>query len=117
METNTATIIAQEVERVTGVPIVDMKSERKDARTVVARHMCWVLMRELTTFSTPKIARALGRNDHTTVLSAINSWPYKVKRWPEAERIGEARAAIVERTRGRDERRRAHAQATGVVAG
>jgi len=91
---NTATIIAQEVARATGVSITEILSGRRDARTVVARHMCAVLMRDVTPWGTPAIARALKLYDHTTILHALKTWPIRLQKNPLAARIGVARAAI-----------------------
>lgn len=112
---NVATIIATEVARVTNVPVREILSARRDKNTVVARHMCIVLMREFTPWGTPTIARALRMYDHTTVRHAIQTWPTRVERNPLAERIGQARSAVSRKLAKQREAMRIHAEANGHV--
>lgn len=114
--TNTVTIIAQEVSRVTGVSITDILSERRAARPTLARHMCFVLAREVTHHSLPKIARAFKRKDHTTVMSALKAWPDKVASCETYRMTTEARKAIQERLAPALQTRRAIAEVRELVA-
>lgn len=67
-----ASIILNIIERLSGVSILDLKSERRTAKVVKPRQIaCWA-MRELTTMSLPRIGKHLGGRDHTTVLYAAN---------------------------------------------
>ena len=114
--TNTVTIIAEEVSRVTGVPIAEILSERRSARPTLARHMCFALARDLTTHSMPKIARAFRRKDHTTVLYALRAWPEKVANCETYKMTTEARRAVEERLAPALARKRAIAEVRGLVA-
>jgi chromosomal replication initiation ATPase DnaA len=84
---NTANIITDEVSKATGVSVLDIVSERRHPPFVTARHMCMVLLRELTPWSLPRIARALRRQDHTTVMHALRTWPDRAARDPLAQCI------------------------------
>lgn len=112
---NTATIIANEVSRVTRVPVNEILSGRRSADIVTARHMCIVLMREFTSWSTPTIARSLNMLDHTSVGHALRQWPTRLRRQPMAEHIGKVRLRIAERLADQRAARRAHAEANGHV--
>lgn len=54
----------------TGVPISEMRSERREQRIVKPRQYVYYLSKKLTTASMPAIGRQL-RKDHTSVLSGI----------------------------------------------
>ncbi len=56
------------VSQMTGVGVVDIKSDRRDARYVRARWIVAWLLRTYTPMSLPKIGTWLGGRDHTTVL-------------------------------------------------
>lgn len=114
--TNTVTMIAQEVSRVTGVSINDILAERRGAGIVFARHMCFVLARDLTRHSLPKIGRAFGRRDHTTVISALRAWPSKAATCETYRSMeADARAAVEARLAPVLKARRAIAEATDTV--
>jgi hypothetical protein len=53
------------------VAMVDLASQRRDARIVRPRHVGMYLCRYLTTRSYPEIGRAAGDRDHTSVLHAV----------------------------------------------
>jgi hypothetical protein len=55
------------------LPLNDMLSQRKDQRTVRARHIAIYLARTLTRLSLPQIAKRFGGRDHSTVIHAIDS--------------------------------------------
>ncbi len=62
--------ITQTVCRTLGVQIEEILGRSKHQRVVLARTLCSYLARQLTTMSFPEIARALGRNNHSTVVTA-----------------------------------------------
>ncbi len=112
---NTATIIANEVSRVTRVPVNEILSGRRSADIVTARHMCIVLMREFTPWGTPTIARALQLYDHTTVIHALRTWPARQRREPLAEKIGAVRLRVSARLAEQRASQRVVAEANGHV--
>jgi hypothetical protein len=63
-------LILTEVSLSTGVSILDMQSERRQARLVLARQIAAFLMRRHTVLSLPSIGYRLGGRDHTTILHA-----------------------------------------------
>lgn len=64
--------IARAVSAATGVPVGKLLSERRDREYVRARHLAWLVTSDLTHKSTPNIARAWNRKDHTTIIHGIN---------------------------------------------
>jgi chromosomal replication initiator protein len=56
--------------RTLGVQLEEILGRSKHARVVLARTLCAYLARQLTTMSFPEIARALGRSNHSTVVTA-----------------------------------------------
>lgn len=50
------------------VGIIDIISERRTINLIYPRHLCYWLMRSMTTNSLPTIGRSLGGRDHTTIL-------------------------------------------------
>lgn len=54
-----------------GTTRVEIRSNRRDAATVYARHVAMYLAKRLTQRSYPDIGRRFGGKDHTTVMSAI----------------------------------------------
>ena len=56
-----------------GISSVQIKSGRREARIVHARHEAAYWLARLTTHSTTVIANMLGGQDHSTILSAIHS--------------------------------------------
>lgn len=58
------------VSRMTGVTVVDIKSERKSRNFVRARWIVAWLLRNYSPLSLPKIGAALGGRDHSTVWHA-----------------------------------------------
>jgi chromosomal replication initiator protein len=62
--------IAREVAAKHGVPMVDLKSARRDRPTVLARQEAIYRMRTETLRSLPEIGRFFNR-DHTTALHAV----------------------------------------------
>lgn len=62
--------IAAEVCRQLGVEVSDLSGKGRHKTVVLARELTVHLARRLTTCSYPEIARALGRDNHSTVLTA-----------------------------------------------
>lgn len=62
--------ILQAVSDLSGVSIVDLKSQRRCRHMVRPRQVCMTLLAELTTMSLPQIGAFLGGRDHTTVIHA-----------------------------------------------
>jgi chromosomal replication initiator protein len=56
--------------RTLGVQLDEVLGRSKHARVVLARTLCAYLARQMTTMSFPEIARALGRSNHSTVVTA-----------------------------------------------
>jgi hypothetical protein len=56
------------------VDVMDILSSRRFHRGTVPRHVVMTLARHLTTLSFPRIARALNRKDHTTVLHGVQKY-------------------------------------------
>jgi chromosomal replication initiation ATPase DnaA len=63
----TCALIIQLVSFEFGVPVRDILSDRRDQKTVEARHVGYWLARETTNQSLPMIAKAFDR-DHTTIM-------------------------------------------------
>lgn len=59
-----------------GVTSADMRSPRRNAHTVRARHAAMYLARTLTEYSFPEISRRFGGRDHTTALHAVRKIEY-----------------------------------------
>lgn len=53
-----------------GAPVVEVMGKSRHQRVVLARSMVAHLSRRLTTMSFPEIARAMGRPNHSTVITA-----------------------------------------------
>lgn len=51
----------------------DLVSPRRNRHIAYPRHIAMLLARELTTASMPRIGRAFGDRDHTTVLHALKN--------------------------------------------
>lgn len=63
----------QYVSHATGVPLADLKGPRRTLHVVRARQIaCWV-MHKATDYSYPKIAKTVGRADHTTAMHAVKT--------------------------------------------
>jgi chromosomal replication initiator protein len=58
------------------IPVSDIKTKKRNASTVLPRHIAMYLCREFTNSSLPEIGREFGGKDHTTVIHAYN----KIKR-------------------------------------
>lgn len=69
--------IIQRICRVFRVTLVDLRSTRRDARSVFARQAIYYWARRLTLFSLPQIGRLMGGRDHTTVLYGVPTYVKK----------------------------------------
>lgn len=67
----TVATIVECVSEVTGVPVADILSDRRAEELIRARHVAMWLARNRTGYSLPRIGRAIGGRDHTTVLNAV----------------------------------------------
>ena len=65
-----AQTIVAEVCRGLNVELSDFMGKGRHQRVVLARSMCSFICRKLTTLSFPEIARAMGRTNHSTVITA-----------------------------------------------
>lgn len=54
-----------------GIPVADIISDRRDAKTTFARHVALYFAKKLTTWSYPEIGRRFGGRDHTTIIHAM----------------------------------------------
>jgi chromosomal replication initiation ATPase DnaA len=54
------------------ITMADIKSQSRNAKCVLPRHIGMYLCKELTNKSLPDIGRRFGGRDHTTVLNAVN---------------------------------------------
>ena len=89
-----ATIQARVAERF-GVSVLDLRSERRDRRTVWYRHVAMYLCREMTMHPLLGIGRHFGDRDHRTVTSAVQRVADRISRDPvDAEIIGELRTEL-----------------------
>jgi chromosomal replication initiator protein len=59
-----------EVCRGLNVDLSDFMGKGRHQRVVLARSLCSYICRRLTTLSFPEIARAMGRTNHSTVITA-----------------------------------------------
>jgi len=85
------------------VPTADVLARGRHRRVVLARSLAVYLARELTTLSYPELARALGRTNHSTVVTADQRIRRQLRDQvplPEtAGRAGESLSAMVDRLR------------------
>lgn len=68
----TVELILGVVSATLGVPLAEIKGDRRTRNVVQARHLAMYLSRELTDASLPKIGDRIGGRDHTTVLHAVD---------------------------------------------
>jgi chromosomal replication initiation ATPase DnaA len=64
--------IIRAVAAANGVTHIDIRSNRRDAKTVLARHTGIWLARRLTECSYPEIGWAFGKRDHTSAMYAVS---------------------------------------------
>lgn len=75
--------IAQTIADHFRLDMIEMMSHRRTERIVVARQIAMYLVKEMTTFSYPAIAKQFDGRDHTTVLHAVHKIAGFVARDPE----------------------------------
>lgn len=92
----TAESIMEAVSIVTGVPPIEIRSQRRFRNAVYARHITYFLCRELTTASLPVIGRIIGHRDHSTVLYGIRKVEFALEDGiePYAETLAQVRAIL-----------------------
>lgn len=64
-------LIVEHVAKYFGVSVLDISAQRRHARVMVPRHVVFYLAKTMTLKSLPKIGRAIGGRDHTTILSGV----------------------------------------------
>ena len=64
--------IIKEVSRFFSIPISDILSTKRNKFISHARQLAMYLSRELTSSSLPRIGKAVGHRDHTTVIYAVS---------------------------------------------
>lgn len=64
-------VIISTVASACGVTPIDVRSDRRNKRAVLARHTGMYLARKATLLSYPAIGRAFGRRDHSSVMYAV----------------------------------------------
>lgn len=69
-----------------GAPVVEVMGKSRHQRVVLARSMASHLARRLTTMSFPEIARAMGRPNHSTIITAQKRLEREMSR-PDGGRI------------------------------
>jgi chromosomal replication initiator protein len=89
-------LIQTEVARRLRVELADMAGNGRHRRVVLARSVVVHLARRLTTLSFPEIARAMGRPNHSSVITAHNRILGLMK--SRAESLGENAAALSTRS-------------------
>ncbi len=62
--------IMEVVSECVGAPVCEVMGKSRHQRVVLARSMASHLARRLTTMSFPEIARAMGRPNHSTIITA-----------------------------------------------
>lgn len=82
-------VIVQRLCCVFNVTINDLRSERRDKSTVLARQAIYYWTWRLTAFSSVQIGKRLGGRDHSTVLSGISA--YQLKRAQMGRHLRELR--------------------------
>lgn len=84
-----------------GIPWLDLVSARRTGDLIKPRFVAIWLLRDLTPWSMPKIAKYFGRRDHTSILHAIRRVDEMLKTDPRvADDIDVIRLKIYERYMG-----------------
>ena len=68
----TPSIILEAVSKYYNVTSSDITSKKRNAEIVLPRQIVMYLARELTDLPLEEIGKALGKKDHTTVMSGVN---------------------------------------------
>ena len=77
--------IIEEVSRMQGVPVEDIKSTRQKANISLARKMCMYIMREVTTLTLEQIGENFGKN-YSTVIYSLKEISKKMEEDSKIER-------------------------------
>lgn len=77
--------IIEEVSRMQGVPVEDIKSTRQKANISLARKMCMYIMREVTTLTLEQIGEEFGKN-YSTVIYSLKEISKKMEEDSKIER-------------------------------
>jgi chromosomal replication initiation ATPase DnaA len=74
-----------------------MADVRRDRAAAVAAGIAYALReKNADFFSYPKIARILGKKDHTTIIHAVRRWPYFAAQYPDiAQACQKARSVVL----------------------
>jgi chromosomal replication initiator protein len=65
-----------------GVKVEEMKSARRNAEIIAARHYAIYLIRKTTKLSQASIAKLFNKKDHTTVINSLNFIERKIENEP-----------------------------------
>lgn len=85
--------VLRAVSAYTGVPISEIKSERREHRVLRPRQYTYYLSKKLTVSSLPAIGRQLGDKDHTCVIAGVRRMEQLRKTDPKIESDLQAIAA------------------------
>ncbi|MBE6682741.1 MAG: chromosomal replication initiator protein DnaA [Ruminococcaceae bacterium] len=77
-----------------GIQRDDIKSGRRNAEVIAARHYAMYLIRKTTNLSQNSIAKLFNKKDHTTVINAVSAIEKRMEHEPAFEK--EIRAAVSE---------------------
>jgi hypothetical protein len=77
------------------MPVNRLVADDRSGAAVRARHVAMLVARDMTSASTTVIGRAFGGRDHTTVLHALRSIPYRIARDPDLKaKVARVRASL-----------------------
>lgn len=79
----TCRLISEAVCKAYNLPIRQLYSRRKDADTVLPRHMAWTLATRLTEHSYSAIGRMMGGRDHSTVMKGVEKMTSRLASDPQ----------------------------------
>lgn len=86
-----------------GVSERDLASERRSIDIYTARQIAYFLCREMTPCSLPRIGRAFGGRDHTTIMHGIKKADAMIKEYPYiAKRVAKIREEFNDVDQGSD---------------
>ena len=69
-----------------GVTEEDLKSTKRNADIIAARHCAIYLVRETTNLSQKAIAKLFNKKDHTTVMNSLSVMTKKMREEPNFEK-------------------------------
>ena len=81
--------IVKDVAQAFGLPVVEMVSPNRTGHYTRARMVAARLMRDRN-YSLPRIARCLGRTDHSTALNMLQRYEPLAQHYPEMRKVYEA---------------------------